>query len=588
MAHKYSVEKNVQILLSLMKAHGITKVIASPGSTNVCLVHSLQNDSDFTVFSAVDERSAAYMACGMAAETGEPVALTCTEATASRNYMPALTEAFYRKLPILAITATNEITLVGQHHPQMIDRSVTPKDLVLKNLFVPILTSPIKEKGYTNLINDAMLELKRNGGGPVHIEYETRYCGDYTVEELPKVNVTKRISAFDKMPELKPGKIALFVGSHPRWSDKLTHVVDEFCRKYDAIVLRDHINNYQGEFGVDYTILSSQLGVQFDCACFDTVIYMGSISSAYKKMFRMNNIWRVSPDGELRNMLHQYGGKLQYVFEMPEEEFFVRYANMKADSGTGDFISEWRSLLDTLHNEIGELPFSNLWVAQHTAPKLPKNSRLFLAIENTLRSWNYFVTDKSIEGYCNTGGFGIDGGVSSMVGASIVNPEKLFFMITGDLAFFYDMNCLGNRHIGKNIRLLVINNGVGQQFRNPGYYAIRYLGEAVDDYVAAAGHFGNKSPQLLKHYAEDLGFEYLSASTKEDFLDKVDTFCNPEIGNKSILFEIFTDTHGESAALEQITGLRESIKSKLKNYAFEILGAEGLSLVKKLIGHKLK
>lgn len=587
MAHKYSVEKNVQILLSLMKAHGVTKVIASPGSTNVCLVHSLQNDKDFTVFSAVDERSAAYMACGMAAETGEPIALTCTEATASRNYMPALTEAFYRKLPVLAITATNEITLVGQHHPQMIDRSVTPKDLVVKNLFVPILTSPIKEKGYINLINDAMLELKRNGGGPVHIEYETRYCGDYTVEKLPEVNVSKRVTVFSDLPELRKGKIALFIGSHPRWSNQLTQAVDEFCRKYDAIVLRDYINNYKGKYGVDYTILSSQLGVLFDCACFDTVIYMGSISSAYKKMFKMKNIWRVSPDGELRNMLHQYGGKLQYVFEMPEEEFFIRYASMKVDDGNGEYISEWRKLLDTLYSELGELPFSNLWVAQQTAPKIPKESRLFLGIENTLRSWNFFSTGTSVEGYSNTGGFGIDGGVSSMVGASIVNPDKLFFMATGDLAFFYDMNCLGNRHVGKNIRLLVINNGVGQQFRNPGYYAIRYLGEAVDDFVAAAGHFGNKSPFLLKHYAEDLGFEYMTASTKEEFLNNVDSFCNPAVGAKPILFEVFTDTHDESAALEQITGLRESMKSKLKNYVFELLGTEGLSFVKKMVGHKL-
>ncbi len=175
-----------------------------------------------------------------------------------------------------------------------------------------------------------------------------------------------------------------------------------------------------------------------------------------------------------------------------------------------------------------------------------------------------------------------------MIGASIVNPQKLFFMVTGDLSFFYDMNVLGNRHLGNNVRLMVINNGVGQQFRNPGYYAIRYLGEAVNDYVAAAGHFGNKSQTLLKHYAEDLGFEYISASNKDDYLQKVHKFCSPTASEKSILFEVFTDTHDESAALEKITSLRETIKSKLTNYIFEVLGSEGLSVVKKLIGHKLK
>ena len=43
----------------------------------------------FELYSAVDERSTAYIACGLAAETSEPVALSCTGATASRNYVPA-------------------------------------------------------------------------------------------------------------------------------------------------------------------------------------------------------------------------------------------------------------------------------------------------------------------------------------------------------------------------------------------------------------------------------------------------------------------------------------------------------------------
>ena len=80
---KYIDEKNTLILMSLMKTHGVKKVIASPGATNIGVVASFQTDPWFEVYSAVDERSAAYMACGMAAESGEPVALSCTQATAS-------------------------------------------------------------------------------------------------------------------------------------------------------------------------------------------------------------------------------------------------------------------------------------------------------------------------------------------------------------------------------------------------------------------------------------------------------------------------------------------------------------------------
>ena len=82
MKQLYTDEKNVQILIALLKANGIRKIVASPGAKNITFVGSLQNDPFFEMYSVVDERSAAYMACGLAAESGEPVVLSCTGATA--------------------------------------------------------------------------------------------------------------------------------------------------------------------------------------------------------------------------------------------------------------------------------------------------------------------------------------------------------------------------------------------------------------------------------------------------------------------------------------------------------------------------
>ena len=80
----YTSERSIQILISLLKAHNIKKCVLSPGTTNITFVASLQQDPWFECYSSVDERSAAYIACGMAAESGEPVVLSCTGATASR------------------------------------------------------------------------------------------------------------------------------------------------------------------------------------------------------------------------------------------------------------------------------------------------------------------------------------------------------------------------------------------------------------------------------------------------------------------------------------------------------------------------
>lgn len=173
------------------------------------------------------------------------------------------------------------------------------------------------------------------------------------------------------------------------------------------------------------------------------------------------------------------------MFELEEEIFFKRYAEQSFRERKGNnCFEEWSRELARLRAEIPELPFSNVWMAQQTLPLIPENSALYLGILNSLRSWNFFDKPDGVEAYANTGGFGIDGGISSLAGAALASPEKLFFGITGDLAFFYDMNIFGNRHFASNIRLLLINNGRGTEFRNYSHPAARF-GEKADAFMAA-------------------------------------------------------------------------------------------------------
>ena len=171
----YTSEENCQILIALLKAHGVRTVIVNPGTANMSFVGSIQSDPWFKVYSGVDERHSAYMAVGMAAEMRAPVALSCTGATASRNYLPGLTEAYYRKLPILAITSTQEFTQVGQLNNQVLDRSQPPKDAVVLSVSCPLVKDAQTRRYCERVVNRAILELMRHGGGPVHINLETRY-----------------------------------------------------------------------------------------------------------------------------------------------------------------------------------------------------------------------------------------------------------------------------------------------------------------------------------------------------------------------------------------------------------------------------
>ena len=228
------------------------------------------------------------------------------------------------------------------------------------------------------------------------------------------------------------------------------------------------------------------------------------------------------------------------------------------------------------------MPFSNVWIAQQTILKLPKNSVLHLGILNSLRTWNYFDIDDTIMVYSNTGGFGIDGCVSSLIGASLLEINKLFFGIIGDLTFFYDMNSVGNRHVGNNLRIMIVNNGRGTEFRNYGHLGSKF-GDDADAYIAAAGHYGNKSNKLIKHYAEDLGFEYISASNKDEYLNKLDIFIDPKMRGKSVIFEVFTDSNDESEAIKIMKNIKVSKKTASKRLVKSILGENVISGLKKIL-----
>ena len=117
-------------------------------TTNFTFVGSVQHDEFFQLYSCVDERSAAYMACGIAEETGEPVVITCTGATASRNYLPGLTEAYYRKLPILAVCGHRGVSAIGHLHDQQLDRRNEPVDVANVQVWLPFVKKIKKMNNY--------------------------------------------------------------------------------------------------------------------------------------------------------------------------------------------------------------------------------------------------------------------------------------------------------------------------------------------------------------------------------------------------------------------------------------------------------
>lgn len=577
----YTSEKNTQILIALMKFHGVRKIIVSPGATNVCLVGSLQHDPYFEIYSSVDERSAAYIACGLARSSGEPVALSCTGATASRNYVSGLTEAYYSNLPILAITSTQHIGRIGHLMPQVIDRSNPMHDIAKKSIQIQTIHDKEDLWAAEVAINDGLLELRRHGGGPVHMNLVTTYSPDFSVKSLPKVRGIKRYCMGADFPEIPAGRIAICVGAHSSWNNRLSECVDEFCRKYHAVVVCEPISNYRGRYRVNPALLGNQTEYDSQALCVDLMIHLGTVSGfGVGSLMQTREVWRVHPDGEVRDTFR----KMTAVFEMSEADFFCHYTAAKPEGNYVDYYDQLVHECTRIYEKVPELPFSNAWIAQHTVRNLPRNIELHLGILNSIRAWTLFdiPPELDIDVFSNTGGYGIDGLVSTLLGAAIANPDKLCIGIIGDLAFFYDMNAIGNRHVSNNIRLMVINNGRGTEFRNYNHPAACF-GDQADAFMAAAGHYGNKSQDLVKGYAECLGFEYMAADSKKTYLENMRRFFSGEVLEHPVLFEVFTDSQDESDALRMLYSLEATAGNKAKQVVKDILGEKGVATLKKVM-----
>lgn len=566
----YTAETNKLILISLLKKNNIKYIVVSPGATNFALVGSMQHDTFFEMYSCVDERAAAYMAIGIAVKTGEPVVLSCTGATASRNYMAALTEAYYRNLPILVVTSSLALSAIGHLKAQVTDRLHAPHDVVLKQYQIDNLRIG-EERMCALKINEALAFLKKHSK-PIHINICTTYNQDFSVKKLPDTRYIPLISNTNDMPVLPQGHIGVFIGSHKDFTIEETEILDHFCEVNDAVVFCDHTSGYNGKYRVHMSLPFYQKQSKSRNCTLSLLIHIGEISGDYHTFsgFQLKEVWRVNEDGAFRD----FWGKLTKVFDISESNFFAYYTN--SDEVRDDFLQSCIAESKELQNKIPDIPLSNIWIAKNLAPKLPAKTVLHLGILNSLRAWNMFELPQGVRSYSNVGGFGIDGCVSSLLGAALVNTDNLYLGVVGDLATFYDVNVFEHVNIPTNIRLLVINNGRGVEFRNYDHPANEVFGDSVDAYIAAAGHNGKQSHSLLRTVAEDNGFDYIEVSSKKDFEENYSNFLSLT-SPRPIVMEVFTTPEDESDALFKVAHLKSdtsymrslrksALKKKVRDY----------------------
>ena len=541
----YSEKRNVCQLLALLKEHNISHFVVSPGSRHIPIVISMEYDPFFKLYSVVDERSASFFAIGLMQKLKEPVGIICTSGTASANYCSAINECLYQELPLLVLTADRQESLRDQHEDQMIRQSTMYTSITKMVANLPLVKDENDAWFNNRLINEALLELRHHGNGPVQINVPVpEHIDAFNTAELPK---ERKISRFDlsntdwkqTAKELDGKKVLIVCGEGYTITGSQRDALSDFCKKYDAIVLCDKMSNCHLNNGIEnsFPVLQALSNADVSELAPDIVItiranfsfnpeFKGFVKRAQVKGLKITNYY-VHPNGRV---VDPYQGILTNIYEMDEFTFFEKLANEKSEYPTEpDYAESWKIIAGAVDEP--EVPYGHVDAVGRFIKQIPRNSVLQLANSNSVRVAQLYHLDPSIEVHCNRGTDGIDGCMSTTIGFAS-ETEKLVFLMIGDLTFFYDMNALWNRHLGSNVRILLDNNGGGAIMHMPNRpeFALEHL----PNYISA------KHNASAKAWAEDMGFKYIAAHSVSEIEEGVKSLCDPDSENP-ILLEVFSE-----------------------------------------------
>lgn len=552
----YTDDKNAQVVLSLLKQYGVKKIVISPGTTNVPISRSVQLDPWFEVYSVVDERSAAYFAGGLAFASGEPVVISCTGATASRNYLPGLTEAYYRNLPVIALTSQHHVNDFGSLVPQVTDRTASQNDVKRISVHLPYIKDDEDYERCIILANRALIAATTRGNGPVHINLHV--TGDYrfTTDELP---VARKISHYNTAQfatvtkelnrEIGTRKLAIFVGAHRKFTSEEADALGTFATKYKAPVFVDHTSSYTGKNAV---LVAQIADLRRSSQRPDLIIDLGSVTGEYSAdWLRGIETWRLSEDGDI----HDRFNNQTKLFDGREEDFFSAFRSVQPSVRRSDYHGSIKKEVSGIEVLEADMAISNTYVSYRLAQKLPAGANLHMGILNSLRNMNFYpFKQPNIDASSNVGGFGIDGALSTLIGQSMHDRNQLNFGLLGDLATFYDMNALSIRHIKNNVRILMVNNNGGVEFRLNSKLETQWADE-TGEFISAAGHRGS-----MRGWAESAGFVYMAAASKDEFDQKIDDFCAHDRNafDRPVFFEVFTTVPDEQTSIAKLQAHNKS------------------------------
>lgn len=544
-------------LAELCHQAGVTHAVICPGSRSAPLVFAFNRHPNIKTFVIIDERSAGFIALGMAQQLQKPVALICTSGTASLNFYPAIAEAYYQKIPLIVLTADRPAELLNQQDGQMINQ---------QGVYGSHIRAQMQFLVYTvdsyHLLSDTLNKCMHPVFGPVHINVplkEPLYkisISDSAVSQKYKLEPKSLLTNLPyNLGSLKHDKILVLVGQGLP-NEALKNHFKTLANRSNVVLLADVVSNQHDSTSIkhfDY-IVSQVNTYSLKTLEPHVLISMGGpvLSKALKLWLKKQKPFihiRLRDDAI---KVDTYGNVTDYV---SSNQLAVIFENIIEPNTiqTESYKQLWDRFEKKTHESIQQFIVNNnelkvnseLLSVNSILKALPANSQLQIANSSSVRYVSYLgLPENNLSAFCNRGTSGIDGCTSTAVGAAMMCNE-LVTLITGDLAFFYDKNAFWNKYVPNNLRIVLLNNNGGGIFN---------LIDGPNSQPELKEFFLTPHQQSAQNTAIDNGLEYSFCQDVFEIENILKTFFDPS--DRPKILEIKSDILINSKAFDEFKKIK--------------------------------
>lgn len=491
MNHQESLTAYLAAFVGELVESGVTDVVVSPGSRSTPLALMMAEHPGLKVHIQIDERSAGFFALGIAKASRKAVALLCTSGTATANYYPAIIEANISRVPLIVLTADRPHELRDVGAPQAIDQIHLYGRQVkwFVEMALPEATNEIIRYAQT-VCARAIATSQMTPAGPVHLNFPFRE---------PLIPQLDNPELFNKYKRPK-GSIKIQAGERTLTPDSFSRLAQLWSKDAKGVIVCGPID--YPAFGEAVLALAQKL--QFPIIAdplsqlrsgshqknmimdtYDTflrnpqakeylkpevVIRFGAmpVSKALTIFLKENheaNHYVIDGGGGWRDP-NAITSEMIYCDEVVLCQSIVSLVDARKDT---DYFKQWSNLNEITKRNLArindETALSEAKLFYQLADLLPENATVFVGNSMPIRDLDsfFFHNEKSIRVMANRGANGIDGIVSTALGAATVHQP--FYLVVGDLTLFHDLNgLLASKMHGIPINVILINNNGGGIF----------------------------------------------------------------------------------------------------------------------------